>query len=69
LPYIFVEYPELRNWIRYLCPDAVMVSRNTIKVDIGRLYDKEKLIIKNLLLSIPSRICLTSDLWTFIKRV
>jgi len=67
LPYKFVEYPELINWIRYLCPYAVMVSRNTIKADIGRLYDKEKLILKNLLLSISSRICLTSDLWTSIN--
>jgi len=67
LPYKFVEYPELRSWIRYLCPDAVMVSRNTIKADIGRLYEKEKLILKTLLLSIPGRICLTSDLWTSIN--
>jgi len=67
LPYKFVDYLELRNWISYLCPDAIMVSRNTTKADIGRLYNKEKLILKNMLLSIPSRICLTSNLWTSIN--
>jgi len=67
LPYAFVKYPELRNWISYLCPDAIRVTRNTIKADIGRMYDKEKLMLKNLLAFIPSRICLTSDLWTTIN--
>jgi len=38
-----------------------MVTRNTIKANIERMYDKEKLMLKNLLVSIPSRICLTSD--------
>jgi len=44
-----------------------MVTRNTIKADIGRMYDKEKLMLKNMLVSIPSRICLTSNLWTSIN--
>ena len=33
----FVEYPELRTQINYLCPDAIMISRNTVKADkVGR---------------------------------
>ncbi|XP_068497713.1 zinc finger BED domain-containing protein RICESLEEPER 4-like [Phaseolus vulgaris] len=67
LPYKFVEYPELRTWISYLCLDAIMISRNTVKADIGRMYIKEKTVLKELLVSIPSRICLTSDLWTSIN--
>ena len=67
LPYKFVEYPELRTWINYLCPDAIMISRNTVKADIGRMYMKEKIMLKELLSSIPSRICLTSYLWTSIN--
>jgi len=62
LPYKFVEYPELRTWINYLGLDAIMISRNTVKADIGRMYMKEKIMLKELLASIPSRICLTSDL-------
>jgi len=42
LPYKFVEYPELKTWINYLCPDAIMISRNIVKVDIGRMYMKQK---------------------------
>ena len=66
-PYKFVEYPELRTWISYLCPDAIMIYRNTVKADIGRMYIKEKTMLKELLVSIPSMICLTSDLWTSIN--
>ena len=62
LPYKFVEYPELRTWINYLCPYAIMVSRNIVKTDIGRMYMKEKIMVKELFASIPSRICLTSCL-------
>jgi len=36
-PYKFVKYLELRTLINYLCPDAIMVSRDTVKVDIGRM--------------------------------
>jgi len=44
-----------------------MIPRNTVKVDIGRMYMKEKLMLKELLASIPSRICLTSNLWISIN--
>jgi len=44
-----------------------MISRNTVKVDIGRMYIKEKTMLKELLVSIPITICLTSDLWTSIN--
>jgi len=37
-----------------------MVSRNTIKTDIGRMYMNEKIMLKDLLLFISNRICLTS---------
>jgi len=65
--YKFVEYPELRTWINYLCPDAIMISRNIVKADIGRMYIKEKTVLKGLLDSIPSKICLTTYLWTSIN--
>jgi len=44
-----------------------MISRNTVKDDIGRMYIKEKTILKGLLDSIPSKICFTTDLWTSIN--
>ena len=39
---------------------------NTSKVDDLKLYKKEKDDVKNKLKSILGRICLTSDLWTFV---
>jgi len=46
LPYKFVEYLKLRTWTNYLCPDAIMISRNIVKADIGRMYMKEKIMLK-----------------------
>jgi len=44
-----------------------MVSRNTIKADIRGMYMKEKTMLKELLASIPNKICLTSNLLTSIN--
>ena len=44
-----------------------MISRNIFKADIGRMYIKEKTVLKELFVSIPSRMCLTSYLWTSIN--
>jgi len=62
LPFKFVEYEELRTWITYLNLDVVLLSRNTIKTDVLRIFMREKNSLKEELMSIPSRICLTSDL-------
>jgi len=64
LPFKFVEYEELRTWITYLNHYAILVSRNTIKSDVLRIFQREKNLLEEELTSIPSRICLTSDLWT-----
>ncbi|RDX79021.1 hypothetical protein CR513_40605, partial [Mucuna pruriens] len=64
LPSKFVEYEELRSWIKYLNPNAILISRNTTKVDVLKIYMREKAKVKEELASIPSRISLTSNLWT-----
>nr|GLL41695.1 zinc finger BED domain-containing protein RICESLEEPER 2-like [Ipomoea trifida] len=63
-PFAFVEYPGFRKYHKLLNPDAPMISRNTVVSDINKLYLKEKNKLKQVLTSIPNRICLTSDLWT-----
>jgi len=60
----FVEYPKLRSWISYLNPEATIISRNTIKKDILRIFGREKSKLKEELHNITSRIFLTSYLWT-----
>jgi len=64
LPFNFAEYPELRTWKSYLNPEATLVSSNTIKKDILRIFGREKNKLMGELHNIMSRICLTSDLWT-----
>lgn len=64
LPYNFVEFQKIRDWLKYLNPDFVPISRNTAKADVTDVYNREKEILKKELTSIHSRISLTSDLWT-----
>jgi hypothetical protein len=50
--------------IKYLHPDAPLISRNTLKADLKNLHMREKQKVKFMLNGCPGRICLTSDLWT-----
>nr|GMD20613.1 zinc finger BED domain-containing protein RICESLEEPER 2-like [Ipomoea batatas] len=62
--FAFAEYPGFRKYHKLLSPDAPIISRNTLVYDINKLYLKEKYKLKQVLTSIPNRICLTSNLWT-----
>jgi hypothetical protein len=64
LPFKFVEYRKIRNWIKYLNPDAVPITRNTAKSDVLKIYMREKSKLKSEMATVPCRISLTSDLWT-----
>jgi hypothetical protein len=64
LPFSFVEYGKIREWVKYLNPSAEMVCRNTEVSDIEKIYDRERMKLKDIMARIPNRICLTSDLWT-----
>ena len=66
LPFSFVEYEGIRKVFSYLNSNVKHISRNTSKADVLKLYKKEKDDVKNKLKSIPGRICLTLDLWTFV---
>ncbi|CAI8599562.1 unnamed protein product [Vicia faba] len=52
------------DWLKYLNPDFSPISRNTVKADVEQLFKMEKETLKKELANIPSRISLTSDLWT-----
>ncbi|CAL9234204.1 unnamed protein product [Arabidopsis halleri] len=64
LPFLCVEYEELRDFISYMNPDYRCYTRNTAASDVVKTWEKEKQILKSELERIPSRICLTSDCWT-----
>ncbi|KAF7821619.1 zinc finger BED domain-containing protein RICESLEEPER 2-like [Senna tora] len=64
LPYSFVDYKGIRKWIKYLNPDVIMPSRNTVVSDVKKIYEKEKEKLKQEMARIPNRVCFTSDVWT-----
>ncbi|XP_042973044.1 zinc finger BED domain-containing protein RICESLEEPER 2-like [Carya illinoinensis] len=67
LPCRFVEYSGVRSLLQYLRPDVPIISRNTAKADLVKMYHREKKKrIRCFLNDSPGRISLTSDLWTSI---
>ncbi|KAG7968128.1 hypothetical protein I3843_08G136700 [Carya illinoinensis] len=66
LPFRFVEYSGVRSLLQYLRPDVPIISRNTVKTDFVKIYNREKKRIKCKLNDSPGRISLTSNLWTSI---
>jgi len=45
-PFKFVEYEELRTWISYLNLCMILISINTRKNDVFRIFMKEKNMMK-----------------------
>ncbi|KAI5429499.1 hypothetical protein KIW84_034185 [Lathyrus oleraceus] len=64
LPYKFVEFQKIRDWMKYLNPEFSPISRNTAKADVDEIFKTEKEALKKELANIPSIISLTSDMWT-----
>ncbi|KAI5426971.1 hypothetical protein KIW84_032412 [Lathyrus oleraceus] len=64
LPYKFVEFQKIRDLMKYLNPDFSPILRNTAKDDVDEMFKTEKEALKKELANIPSRISLTSDIWT-----
>jgi hypothetical protein len=64
LPFRYVEYEGVRESMHYLCPGVQLISRNTIKAGLCKLYASEKQKLKAMLNRCNGRISLTSDLWS-----
>jgi hypothetical protein len=64
LPFRYVEYEGVRESMQYLRPSVQLISRNTVKVDLCKIYASEKQKIKAMLSCCNGRISLTSDLWS-----
>ncbi|KAG5553175.1 hypothetical protein RHGRI_011145 [Rhododendron griersonianum] len=62
--YLFVEHASNRRLHAYLNREVKFISRNTAKSIVGKVYQREKETLKHALELIPSKICLTSDLWS-----
>jgi len=66
LPYNFVEYEGIREWIKYINPNVDMKCRNTTVLYVEKEYIEEMEKFKQMMSKIPNRICLTCDVWTAI---
>ncbi|KAK9195942.1 hypothetical protein WN943_004070 [Citrus x changshan-huyou] len=66
LAFQFVEYEGIRRIWNYLCDEVPNIYRNTAKVDVLKMHNREKIKIRSMLEEIPSRICITTDLRTSI---
>ncbi|KAI5428801.1 hypothetical protein KIW84_033707 [Lathyrus oleraceus] len=59
-----LQVSKIRDWMKYLNPDFSPISRNTAKADVDEMFKTEKEALKKELANIPSRISLTSGMWT-----
>ncbi|OMO89160.1 reverse transcriptase [Corchorus capsularis] len=64
LPFSYAEYEESKRSNRILNPNVKFFSRNTFKAEVLKVHNKLKEDLKTTLHKVPSRICLTSDMWT-----
>ena len=66
LPFQFVEWVAVKNLLLYLKPDLHIISRNTCRADCIKIYNREKVKVKNMLDTTCGRISLTSDCWSSV---
>ena len=58
------EHNGLNDVFVYLNPNVKLISRNTLKANVLKVYKREKVRLKIVLSKHLGRVCLTSDLWT-----
>ena len=64
LPLRFVEYEAVRDFFDYCNPLVKHMSKNTLKSEIFKIYNVEKMKTVNLLEINNSRMAITTDMWT-----
>ncbi|KAK9706312.1 hypothetical protein RND81_07G116000 [Saponaria officinalis] len=63
-PLSMVDHFGFREFVKSLNYSFKMISRNTLRSDILKMYKDEKLSIKRLLELNDSRVAVTTDMWT-----
>ncbi|KAI8563870.1 hypothetical protein RHMOL_Rhmol03G0142700 [Rhododendron molle] len=63
-PLSMVEHAGFKSFVLALQPLFQMVSRNTLKADIFKIYDGERLKAMKAIEKIQSRVAVTTDMWT-----
>ena len=61
--FLFTKHEINREIHILLNPDVKPISQNTAKSNVLKIYKRKKENLRHALELVPSRICLTSDLW------
>ena len=61
-PFTIVEEPKFIDYIHTLCPDAVLISADTVKRKIIDLYETNVDKIQETFKNIPGKISFTIDI-------
>lgn len=69
LSFRFVEQEGFKLFCSVACPRFIIPSRWTVARDIMKLYNSEKVKLRNYLVTNSQRVSLTSDTWTSIQNV
>ncbi|WOL00693.1 hypothetical protein Cni_G09406 [Canna indica] len=67
-PLAIVDHVRFRRFAASLQPLFKMVSRNTIKSNIMKIYNVEKNKLQHMLEKVESQIAITTDMWTSNKK-
>ena len=59
-----VEHIGFRRYSKALQPSFTMISSNTLRKDILKVFDFEKGKTMKMLASVESKIAITTDMWT-----
>ena len=63
-PFTIVEEPNFVNFVHTLCPDAIIISADTVKRRIIDLYESNTSEIQKKFQDILGKISFTIDIWT-----
>ncbi|RID58697.1 hypothetical protein BRARA_F01974 [Brassica rapa] len=66
LPYAFVEYRRVREAFQYANPTIKFWCRNIAVADVLKIFEREKMKLRQVLSEVLGRVCLTTDLWRAI---
>ena len=69
IPFNKFEYPYFERWIKIVNPNYDCAKRQTIRNDSFKKYEKMKMDLLIELVSLNSRVCLTSNLWTSVQNL
>ncbi|KAF9607656.1 hypothetical protein IFM89_037889, partial [Coptis chinensis] len=65
LPFVKVEKPTFHRWIKMAFgPQFKPPCHSTMRSDVMLSFQEEQSALKDILRSVPGKVCLTSDLWT-----